>query len=356
MSRPIAATWGRHGAIRPRVALYPVLVGLLLLVLLLNVGIGAVRIAPDQVAAILLDRLGVHVAVDYTLQQENVLWSIRLPRVALAMLVGAGLAMSGAALQGIFRNPLADPGLIGVSSGAAVGAIALIVIGTAPLGWASQPVAAFAGALVLTLLVYFLSRSNGRTEVVTLILTGVALNAIAGSAIGLMNFLATDAQLRNIVFWTMGGLGGATWDVVAPVAIFSALGMVGLWRHARPLNLLVLGEREAFHLGVSTERVRLQVIALSTLVAGCAVAASGIVGFVGLVVPHLLRLIAGPDHRTLLPASALGGATLVLAADLVARTVVMPAELPLGIVTALAGGPYFLWLLRRTRAEQGGWA
>ncbi|MGE0134529.1 MAG: FecCD family ABC transporter permease [Dehalococcoidia bacterium] len=356
MSRPNGATWGAWAAIRPRVALYPVLGGLLLAALLLNVGMGAVQSAPDQVVAILLDRLGIHAGIDFTVQQENVLWSIRLPRVALAMIVGAGLAMSGAALQGIFRNPLADPGLIGVSSGAAVGAIALIILGTAPLGWASQPLAAFAGALAMTLAVYVLSRNGGRTEVVTLILTGVAMNAIAGSAIGLMNFVATDAQLRNIVFWTMGGLGGATWDVVLPVGLFSCLGMVGLWRHARALNLLVLGEREAYHLGVSTERVRLRVIAFATLVAGCAVAASGIVGFVGLVVPHLLRLIAGPDHRTLLPASALGGATLVLGADLVARTVVMPAELPLGIVTALAGGPYFLWLLRRTRAAQGGWA
>lgn len=338
-----------------RLALFPTLVALLVVAVLLNIGIGAVKIAPDQVVAILLHRLGVDTGIDYSLQQENVLWSIRLPRVVLATMVGAGLAASGAALQGVFRNPLADPGLTGVSSGAAVGAIALIVLGVAPLGWASQPLAAFGGALAMTMVVYLLSRHDGRTEVVTLILTGVAMNAIAGGTIGLMSFLATDAQLRNIVFWTMGGLGGATWDSVLPTAFFVLLGMSGLLRHTGALNLLVLGEREAFHLGVSTERVRLQVIALSTLVAGCAVALTGIVGFVGLVVPHLLRLVAGPDHRTLLPASAIGGATLVLAADLIARTIVVPAELPLGVVTALAGGPYFLWLLRRTRDAGGVW-
>ncbi len=335
---------------------FAVLVALLLVAVLLNAGIGAVQVAPAQVATVLLDRIGIATGVEVDVQREQVVWGIRMPRILLALCLGAGLGMAGAALQAIFRNPLADPGLIGVSSGAALGAIALIIAGVAPLGWASLPLAAFAGALVLTVVVYGLARSDGRTQVVTLILTGVAMNSVAGGLIGFASFAADEAQLRSIVFWTLGSLSGATWRAVLPVALATVCGLVLLPRYARTLNLIVLGEREAFHLGVDTERVRLLVIVLATLIAGAGVAVAGIVGFVGLVVPHLLRIVIGPDHRVLLPASALGGAILLLGADLVARTIVTPAELPLGVVTALIGGPYFLFLLRRTTREQGGWS
>lgn len=338
----------------PRVS-FAILGALLVVAVLLNAGIGAVQVSPAQIATVLLGRAGITTGVEVDIQREQVVWGIRMPRIVLALCVGAGLGMAGASLQAIFRNPLADPGLIGVSSGAALGAIVLIITGVAPLGWASLPLAAFGGALLLTLLVYGLARSDGRTQVVTLILIGVAMNSIAGGLIGLANFLADDAQLRSIVFWTLGSLAGATWRTVLPVALATACGLLLLPRYARTLNLIVLGEREAFHLGVNTERMRLIVIALATLIAGAGVAVAGIVGFVGLVVPHLLRIVIGPDHRFLLPASAIGGAILLLGADLVARTIVTPAELPLGVVTALIGGPYFLFLLRRTTREQGGW-
>jgi iron complex transport system permease protein len=331
------------------------LLALLLAAILLGVGLGAVRIGPGQVAAILLRRAGVTLDVAYSAQQAAVLWGIRLPRVALAMLVGGGLAASGAALQGVFRNPLADPGLIGVSSGAALGAVAATVLGVAPLGLATLPLAAFASGLATTLVVYAFARQGGRTEVVTLLLTGVALNAIAGAATGFLIFAASDQQLRSIVFWSFGSLGGATWRAVLAVLAPIGGGLLLLPRWGRELNLLTLGEREARHLGVATERVRLTLIVLCALTTGAAVAVCGTIGFVGLVVPHLLRLLAGPDHRLLLPASALGGAALLILADLVARTAVAPAELPLGVVTALAGGPFFLWLLHRTRRQQGGW-
>ena len=334
---------------------FAILAALLLVAVLLNAGIGAVQVSPAQVATVLLERIGIATGVEVDVQREQVVWGIRMPRIVLALCVGAGLGMAGASLQAIFRNPLADPGLIGVSSGAALGAIALIIAGIAPLGWASLPLAAFAGALVLTLVVYGLARSDGSTQVVTLILTGVAMNSIAGGLIGLASFMADEAQLRSIVFWTLGSLAGATWRAVLPVALATVCGLLLLPRYSRTLNLIVLGEREAFHLGVDTERVRLIVIALATLIAGAGVAVAGIVGFVGLVVPHLLRIVIGPDHRFLLPASAIGGAILLLGADLVARTIVTPAELPLGVVTALIGGPYFLYLLRRTTREQGGW-
>jgi iron complex transport system permease protein len=328
---------------------------LLPLVAVANVGLGAVGIAPAQVVAILAGRVGIDLGIGYSDQQEAVLWAIRLPRVALGVLVGAGLGLAGAALQGVFRNPLAEPGLIGVSSGAAVGAAAVIVLGVAPLGVMTVPLAAFAGGLAASAAVYACARYQGRTEVVTLLLCGIAVNVVAGAAIGLLTVVADDAELRGIVFWTLGSVGGATWPVVAATAPLVLAAVLVLPRLAAALDLLALGEREAGHLGVATERVRLAVVALAALATGAAVAAAGVVGFVGLVVPHAVRLLAGPGHRVLLPASALGGAAALLAADLVARTVAVPAEIPLGTVTALVGGPFFLALVVRTRRRHGGW-
>ena len=339
-----------------RLALLPALALGLLAAFALSVGLGAVEIGPGQVAAILLKRAGLALDVAYTQQQDAVLWNIRLPRAVLAMLVGGALAASGATLQGIFRNPLTDPGLIGVASGAALGAVASIVLGIGIFGVATLPVAAFLGGLAATLCVYLMARRNGRTEVVTLLLTGIALNAIAGAATGFLIFIASDAQLRSVVFWSLGSLGGATWRNVLVVGPPIVAGLLLLPRWGRDLNLLTLGEREARHLGVETERVRLALIVLTALLTGAAVAVCGTIGFVGLVVPHLIRLIAGPDHRALVPASALGGALLVTLADLASRTIAAPVEVPLGVITALAGGPFFLWLLHRTRREQGGWA
>nr|WP_308445349.1 iron ABC transporter permease [Tepidiforma sp.] len=336
-------------------AALPALAGLLALAVLLNLVIGAVRVPPGEVLGILLDHAGLPAPFEFTRQHEAVVWNIRVPRTLLALVVGAGLATAGCALQGIFRNPLADPGIIGVSSGAALGAVGVIILGVSPLGTWTTPAAAFAGGLALTLAVYALSRRDGRTEVVTLVLTGVALNAIAGGVIGFALFFATDAQLRNVVFWQLGSVGGATWAAVRPAALLALIALVPLMRYGHRLNLLALGEREAYHLGVDTERLRLEVIGLAALATAAAVSFAGIISFVGLVVPHMLRLMLGPDHRRLLPASALLGAAAIALADLAARTVVAPAEMPLGVVTALAGGPYFLWLIHRTRRAQGGW-
>ncbi len=340
---------------RVRLAALPALAGLLALAVLLNLVIGAVRVPPGEVLGILLDHAGLPAPFEFTRQHEAVVWNIRVPRTLLALVVGAGLATAGCALQGIFRNPLADPGIIGVSSGAALGAVGVIILGVSPLGTWTTPAAAFAGGLALTLAVYALSRRDGRTEVVTLVLTGVALNAIAGGVIGFALFFATDAQLRNVVFWQLGSVGGATWAAVRPAALLALVALVPLMRYGHRLNLLALGEREAYHLGVDTERLRLEVIGLAALATAAAVSFAGIISFVGLVVPHMLRLMLGPDHRRLLPASALLGAAAIALADLAARTVVAPAEMPLGVVTALAGGPYFLWLIHRTRRAQGGW-
>ena len=335
--------------------LLALLAALLVVLLIANLGIGAVRIPPCDVVGILVERLGVDLGVSYEPQHDSVLWNIRLPRVLLAVLTGGALAIAGASLQGVFRNPLADPSIIGVSSGAALGAVAAIVVGFTFLGAFSLAIAAFAGGLVATGVVYSVGRINGRTDVVTLILAGIAVNATAGAITGMFMFMADDDQLRSIVFWTLGSLGGSTWAVIRPIAPMIIIGIVILPLWARSLNLMTLGDREAAHVGVSTERVRLGVIVVAALITGAAVAVTGIIGFVGLVVPHVIRLVVGPDHRLVLPMSAVGGSALMLLADLFARNVAVPAEIPIGVVTAVMGGPFFLWLVNRTRRSAWGW-
>ncbi|MEX1213185.1 MAG: iron ABC transporter permease [Balneolaceae bacterium] len=340
-----------------------VLSGLLIVLVwtgILSVGIGAVPIEPVQVLAILLGKVGFVWEAGVEPVQQAILLTIRLPRVVLAILVGAALAVSGAAMQGLFRNPLADPGLIGVSSGAALAAaVAMVVlqsqsvISVAWLGEALVPVAAFFGGLVTTIFVYRLATTSGRTNIATMLLAGIAVNAMANALIGFMIFLSNDDQLRDLTFWTLGSLGGAMWDSVWVVAPFLLCAIFLLPLLSRGLNAMLLGEDEAGHLGISVERLKTVIILLVGMAVGAAVSVSGIIGFVGLVVPHILRLWIGPDHRFLLPGSAVLGGLLLLGSDLVARTVVSPAELPIGVITAITGAPFFLWLLLRNRKEGG---
>ncbi|WP_277963030.1 iron ABC transporter permease [Pseudomonas sp. RIT-To-2] len=288
-------------------------------------------------------------------QAEMILGQIRLPRTLLGLAVGAVLALAGVAMQGLFRNPLADPGLVGVSSGAALGAAVAIVCGSALGGLPSflEPyllsACAFLGGLAVTALVYRLGRKDGQTSVAVMLLAGVALTALASSAVGLFTYLADDATLRTLTFWNLGSLNGASYQRLWPLLLI-ALG-VALWlpRRAQALNALLLGESEARHLGIEVERLKRELVLCTALGVGAAVAAAGLIGFVGLVVPHLVRQVAGPDHRVLLPASLLAGASLVLFADLIARMALAPAELPIGIVTAFLGAPFFLYLLVRGR-------
>ncbi|MFA9440983.1 FecCD family ABC transporter permease, partial [Uliginosibacterium sp. sgz301328] len=277
---------------------------------------------------------------------RNVLIEVRLPRIVLAIIVGGGLALSGAVMQALFRNPLAEPGLIGISLGGAMGAVAAIVLGASGL-WGIAP-AAFAGSLAATAMAYKLG--SLRPGVANLLLAGVAINAICASFVGLFTYQANDVQLRNLTFWNMGSLAGANWSMLAWLVPLVAVLCALLIRDWRAMNALLLGEREAQHLGFDLKRLRRRLIVLTAMLVGPLVAVTGTISFVGLVVPHLIRLPLGADHRWLLPNTLVGGAIALSLADWVARLVVIPAELPIGIVTSLVGGPFLLWMLTRKAA------
>ncbi len=285
---------------------------------------------------------------DMTEQQQAVMLSIRLPRVLLATLVGAGLGVSGAALQGLFRNPLADPGLIGISSGAAFAvALTIVFFGslTGFLGLYGLSIAAFAGGFVTSIIIFKFAKLSDTSSVTYILLAGIAINALAAAGTGFLAYLSDDQQLRTLTFWTMGSLGGALWPGVVMTATLIIPATFLLYRNAQQLNILLLGEEQAKHLGVDSEKLKRNIIICTAISVGAAVAVSGIIGFVGLVIPHLIRLTLGPDHRLLIPASALLGAITLIVADTIARTVFAPAEIPVGIFTSLIGGPFFLWLL-----------
>ncbi len=340
--------------IKPR-TLFVALALLCLLAVGLSLALGPVSLPLFDTLRAGLRLLGMPIGGDGLDQAELILGQIRLPRTLLGLTVGAVLALSGVAMQGLFRNPLADPGLVGVSSGAALGA-AVAIVGSSWLGGIPEAfspyllsIFAFLGGLGVTALVYRLGRRHGQTSVATMLLAGIALTALASSVVGLFTYLADDATLRTLTFWNLGSLNGASYERLWPL-VMVAVGIV-LWlpRRAQALNALLLGESEARHLGIEVEALKRELVFCTALGVGAAVAAAGLIGFIGLVVPHLVRLLSGPDHRVLLPASLLAGAALLLFADLIARLALAPAELPIGIVTAFIGAPFFLYLLLRGR-------
>lgn len=343
-------------AARRRVVLL-LLAALLALLLLLGLGVGSVWVSPWEVASILLARLGWSGPWEFSPAQEAIIWTLRLPRVLLAAASGAGLAVAGAGLQGMFRNPLADPGLIGVSAGGALGAALVLVLLPASLaalwGLWLLPMAAFLGGSLATWIIFRVSTWRGVTSVATMLLAGIAINALVGSLLGLLAYLAPSEALRSMTLWTLGSFSGASWSSLLVVLVALVVALAALLGQAPALNALLLGQAEARHLGVDVGRLQRVVVAASALVVGAVVGFCGLVGFVGLVVPHLLRLVLGPDHRGLLPGSALLGACLLVIADLAARSLVAPAELPVGILTALLGAPFFLWLMLRQRRGEG---
>ncbi|WP_445936116.1 FecCD family ABC transporter permease [Pigmentiphaga sp. YJ18] len=350
--------WARVRAGRmPAAWLFAALAALLAVLVVVAAGRGAYPISASNVLAILLHKAGLSQG-GFEPQQMGVLWTIRLPRVMLGVAVGALLGMAGATLQGLFRNPLADPGLIGVSSGAALAVALTIVFGNLwwpalaqAMGLALLPVAAFAGGVLTTLLVYRIGRTSLGVSVAAMLLAGIAMNAIAMALIGLASYMATDEQLRNLTFWNLGSLAPATWPIVGVVSVVGAVALAGMWRLRSGLNAMALGEAEARHLGVAVESLKALAVVFSALAVGMAVAFCGIIGFLGLVAPHCIRLMAGPDARIVLPGAALLGAALTVGADLTARLIIAPAELPIGVLTALIGAPFFLFLLLRAKGR-----
>jgi iron complex transport system permease protein len=331
-----------------------VLIAILAAVALLSAMVGAAGIPPGRLFAALTGYGG----DDQWLARDRlVLWSIRLPRIVATMMVGAMLASAGTVMQGLFRNPLADPSLVGVSSGAGLAAAMAIVIGdrflmlqVGQFPFEVLPVAAFLGALIATAVLYRLATYDSRTSIAIFLLGGIAIAALANAGIGLLVFVSNDQQLRDVTFWLLGSMAGSTWPKAWAIAPFLLLAIVVTPFMARGLDLLVLGEAEAFHAGVAVQHLKLCAIVLVAAVTGAAVSVSGVIGFVGIVIPHLLRLVIGPSHGLLLPASMLAGAALLLCADTAARTLAAPAEVPIGIITAVIGAPFFLALLLRQRS------
>jgi len=314
---------------------------------------GAVAIDWRSIFTILFDALPVYdspAIADINPVYGDILLQIRLPRVLLAAAVGSSLAVAGAVFQGLFRNPMADPYVIGISSGAALGAVFAMLGGFSLTlgGFGAVPLFAFAGGLTTMIIVYSMARVGRAVPVMTLLLAGIAVSAFLSALVSLLTYFAGE-RLHMVVFWMMGGLGGATWRQVTVMVPYALAGYLCVSFFSRELNAMLLGEETASHLGVNTEKVKKILLVGASLLVAAAVSTSGIIGFVGLVVPHFVRLVAGPDHRFLIPASALLGASMLIATDTLARIVIAPSELPVGIITALIGAPLFIYLLKKRR-------
>lgn len=315
-----------------------------------SVAIGAVSLSLDEVMRAIADRFSEGAIDPDAALNETVVWDLRLARVLTAVIIGASLATCGAAMQGLFGNPLADPGIIGVSSGASLGAIVVVVLQISTFGLWTLPIGAFLAGTATTFVIYALARpgkSGGDNS--RLLLVGIAVNAIGGAFAGYLTYLATAEQLQSLTFWSMGSLSSAKWVTVGISAPLTVLGIVLLYRWSRQLDLLALGERQARHLGVDVKLLRRKLIFVTALLVAAAVSFNGTIGFVGLVIPHLFRLMIGPAHRLLIPFSAAGGALLVMLADLAARTLDPPSEVPIGVIMGSLGGPFFLWMIYRSR-------
>jgi len=338
--------------------IYVVLIIGLLIAVAFSLGLGAVKIPVGDVILILLKKLRFYTGRQLDPQYEGVISIVRLPRVLLGVMVGAALGVSGAAIQGIFRNALAEPGLIGISSGASLMAVLIIALEVPVLAGLSKVLGyyliafgAFAGAALAAWIVYQYAKSEGKASIATMLLAGIAINAMAGALTGLVTYMADEQQLRTITFWMLGSLGGATWDKVVSLVPFVLIPLVLLPFLSKGLNAFSLGEREADQLGMRTDKIKLQVVLLSTMAVGSSVAVSGIIGFVGLLVPHMVRLIGGMDNHYVLPASAISGALMLTLADMLSRTLIAPIELPIGVITALLGTPVFLYILKRDQKK-----
>ncbi len=327
------------------------LVVLLIVCFVVNLSVGNVNVPISHVFGSLIEKIGFQTDLKITDIEYQVVYNIRFPRAVYSCLIGAGLAVSGAALQGIFRNPLVDSALIGISTGASLFA-SLFILFNGLVPWLiffneglSLSIVAFLGGSLVAFIVYRLSLSNGEINSLTLILAGIALNALTASLTGLLTYFATDDELRDLTFWTLGSLGSANNDSVWLLVIFTLVPMGFIFSKAKALNVLSLGESNAQYMGYKVKTIKLAVIICSTCMVGAAVSMAGVIGFIGLVVPHIIRIVAGPNHKSLLPFSAFFGAILLSVADMISRTILPPTEVPIGIITALMGTPVFIAII-----------
>lgn len=324
------------------------------IVLIGSIAIGAVSLSISDIFGALFDRFSAEPLSPAETLNAAVVWDLRLARSLTAIIVGASLATCGAAMQGLFGNPLADPGIVGVSSGASLGAIIVVVLQISTFGVWTLPIGAFLAGMATTFVIYALARPGREgADNSRLLLVGIAVNAIGGSIAGYMTYLATAEQLQSLTFWSMGSLSSAKWTTVAITIVPALAGIALLIVWSRQLDLLALGERQARHLGVDVRVLRRKLIFVTALLVAAAVSFNGTIGFVGLVVPHLFRLMIGPGHRRLIPFSAIGGALLVMLADLAARTLDPPSEVPIGVIMGSLGGPFFLWMIWRGKRLGG---
>ncbi|MGL4608850.1 MAG: FecCD family ABC transporter permease [Trueperaceae bacterium] len=322
----------------------------LVIAIILSVSVGAVALPFEKIIRIILhNTLGLTLG-EWKAVEEQIVWEFRLPRVLLAAIVGSALSVAGTVLQAMVRNPVADPYVLGISSGASIAAVAVITLGAGALGGLSVSAAAFLGSLSTMVLVYLLSQQRGRVTPTRLILAGVAISYILQAFTSFLILRAADpgnGAVASVLYWLAGSLGGAKWQFLGIPALVLFIACVWLLARARPLNALLAGDESAIGLGINLERFRQELFVVTSLLVGVAVAISGAIGFVGLMIPHIVRFIVGSDHRRVLPVVALLGAVYLVLADLLSRIIIAPSELPVGIVTAALGGPFFLWLLRR---------
>ena len=330
----------------------PLLIVLLLVSAVMATGMGAAAISPGEVVRVIWTRV---TGGDAAGAFDLIIWHLRLPRIVLALLVGGGLAVSGMMMQALFSNPLADPYIVGVSAGAAFGAVLSVAIGASltVLGMTAMPLFALIGALMVTTAVYSLARQRMRVPITTLLLTGIAVGSLLQACTTFLLLQQGNSELREVMAWLMGSLANRNWQQVGMLTPFLAIGLVCTWYWQRELNVLAFGEATAHHLGVPLERTKMLLLLLASLLAAGAVAMSGVIAFVGLIVPHLMRMLVGPNHRRLLPASFLGGGLLLLWADVLARSVIPGGEVPIGIITSVLGAPFFLYMLHRQHARKG---
>ena len=336
---------------------------ILFIISIISIGLGPVNISLNQIFNILFYKIGLlsdQSNLNFSSIHESVLWNIRIPRIILGILVGLGLGSAGAILQGLFRNPLVDPGFIGVSSGAAVGAMIAIMFSSMIANYFIQsfipfilPMLAIIGAFITTMIIYRMSKVANKTNIMAMLLSGIAINALSGAIIGLFVSISSDSELRSFTFWTLGGLDNASWLVVGISALFILTTFLIIYISRKQLDIFMLGDAEANNLGVNVEKLKKRIIVVASIMVGISVSFCGMIGFIGLVTPHLIRLFIGPKHKFLIPGSALLGSILLLLSDLISKTIIAPAQLPVGVITAIIGAPFFIWLIFNQKARMG---